>query len=232
VDEVLSVGDMHFQEKSINKMKSFKQAGAAIIFVSHSLSAIRNFCDRCIWLKHGELILDDNAEVVCSEYQKFMDRKDETDKVQKIDKSGIYDEKYKKIKIKKCTTNRNEYITGDDIFITTTLKMNEQVKQYGFGLLIYDKEGKLVTTFNTVREDIILSGTNDKIVISIKDNDFLRGYYYISVSVSDEMIMFSYDRVDFICKFFVNDRKNSKGVPVSEGMFRCKHEWLINGQGV
>ena len=57
VDEVLSVGDMAFQEKSITKMKEIREKGTTILFVSHSLSAIRNFCDRAIWMKNGKIIM-------------------------------------------------------------------------------------------------------------------------------------------------------------------------------
>ena len=48
VDEALSVGDMAFQEKSITKMKEIMKSGTTIIFVSHSLPSIRNFCERAI----------------------------------------------------------------------------------------------------------------------------------------------------------------------------------------
>lgn len=53
VDEVLSVGDVAFQDRSIRKMLSFRDAGRAILFVSHNLSAVEMMCQRVIWLDHG-----------------------------------------------------------------------------------------------------------------------------------------------------------------------------------
>jgi ABC-type polysaccharide/polyol phosphate transport system ATPase subunit len=55
VDEVLSVGDVAFQERSIRKMLSFRDDGRAILFVSHNLSAVEMMCQRVIWLDHGAI---------------------------------------------------------------------------------------------------------------------------------------------------------------------------------
>lgn len=55
VDEVLSVGDMRFQEKCLNKMLSIKDKGITIIFVSHNLAAVDVLCSRTAFLDHGQL---------------------------------------------------------------------------------------------------------------------------------------------------------------------------------
>lgn len=53
VDEVLSVGDVAFQDRSIRKMLSFRDNGKAILFVSHNLSAVEMMCQQVVWLDHG-----------------------------------------------------------------------------------------------------------------------------------------------------------------------------------
>ena len=55
VDEVLSVGDMSFQEKSINKMMAFKDSDASIIFVSHNLASVNLLCARALLIDKGEM---------------------------------------------------------------------------------------------------------------------------------------------------------------------------------
>lgn len=72
VDEVLSVGDMAFQEKSITKMKEIRKQGTTILYVSHSLSSIKHFCSRAIWLSNGKVVLDGNTSFVTEEYKKCM----------------------------------------------------------------------------------------------------------------------------------------------------------------
>ncbi|HEX8967779.1 MAG TPA: polysaccharide ABC transporter ATP-binding protein [Chloroflexota bacterium] len=55
VDEVLSVGDVAFQDRSIRKMLSFRDSGQAVLFVSHNLSAVEMMCQRTVWLDHGRV---------------------------------------------------------------------------------------------------------------------------------------------------------------------------------
>lgn len=70
VDEVLAVGDQHFQEKCISKMKELKEQGKTMVFVTHSLGTVKSFCNRAIWLNKGEIKMDGNPEAVIEEYLK------------------------------------------------------------------------------------------------------------------------------------------------------------------
>lgn len=70
VDEILSVGDIAFQKKSEAKMKNMIGGGTTVLFVSHSLSQIKNLCDRVVWLEHGVVQKVGQAEEVCEEYYK------------------------------------------------------------------------------------------------------------------------------------------------------------------
>ena len=54
LDEVLSVGDAAFQQKCLSRMDDMTGHDRTLLFVSHSIGAVRRFCDRCIWLNHGE----------------------------------------------------------------------------------------------------------------------------------------------------------------------------------
>ena len=70
VDEILSVGDQHFQEKCIDKMKELKEQGKTMVFVTHSLNSAKELCDRGIWLHNGELKMDGDINIVIDEYLK------------------------------------------------------------------------------------------------------------------------------------------------------------------
>lgn len=70
VDEILSVGDQHFQEKCINKMKQLKQEGKTMVFVTHSLESAKELCDRAVWLSNGVLKLDGKTNEVIEQYIK------------------------------------------------------------------------------------------------------------------------------------------------------------------
>ena len=70
VDEILSVGDQHFQQKCLDKMKELKAEGKTMVFVTHSLGSARELCDRAIWLNKGKLQLDGETNEVIDEYLK------------------------------------------------------------------------------------------------------------------------------------------------------------------
>lgn len=70
IDEILAVGDQHFQDKCMNKMQELKKKGKTMVFVSHSAPAIKFLCDRSIWIKDGEIHRDGKTDEVLAEYLK------------------------------------------------------------------------------------------------------------------------------------------------------------------
>ena len=68
VDEILSVGDEHFQNKCIEKMLELKNQGNTMVFVTHSMESVKKLCNRAIWLYNGEIEMDGEAEEVIKKY--------------------------------------------------------------------------------------------------------------------------------------------------------------------
>lgn len=68
VDEILSVGDAAFQEKSRARMMEMMGGGTTVLFVSHSLEQIQEMCNRVLWLEEGEMRMLGPTEEVCSAY--------------------------------------------------------------------------------------------------------------------------------------------------------------------
>ena len=71
VDEILSVGDIAFQEKSMDKMLSMIGGGTTVLFVSHSIEQLQKMCDTIVWLDHGRIVKIGGKEI-CDEYVKTM----------------------------------------------------------------------------------------------------------------------------------------------------------------
>lgn len=70
VDEILSVGDAAFQEKSRAKMMELMGGGATVLFVSHSIDQIQELCNKVIWLEHGHIKMAGEADQVCEAYMR------------------------------------------------------------------------------------------------------------------------------------------------------------------
>lgn len=76
VDEALSVGDLRFQIKCMDKMKEMMDSGVTVLFVSHDINAIRRFCTKGLWLKDGEVQAYGDTNRVCDmflDYLKLVD---------------------------------------------------------------------------------------------------------------------------------------------------------------
>ncbi|WP_456081075.1 ABC transporter ATP-binding protein [Mediterraneibacter sp.] len=68
VDEILSVGDLNFQQKSEAKMRSMITGGTTVLYVSHSIDSVRSLCDKVVWLDHGKVVMSGDTEKVCQAY--------------------------------------------------------------------------------------------------------------------------------------------------------------------
>ena len=79
IDEILAVGDQHFQEKCYRKLKELKDSDKTIVIVTHSLDVVKDLCDRAVWIYKGELKLDGDPIYVIDEYLKqvALDHKEE-----------------------------------------------------------------------------------------------------------------------------------------------------------
>ena len=69
VDEILAVGDASFQQKSRARMLELMKGGTTVLFVSHTMSQIREMCDRVLWLDHGTVKMIGETQKVCDAYE-------------------------------------------------------------------------------------------------------------------------------------------------------------------
>lgn len=69
VDEILSVGDAQFQEKSRKRMMELMGGGTTVLFVSHNLNQLREMCNKVVWLEHGQVRMYGRTQEVCDAYE-------------------------------------------------------------------------------------------------------------------------------------------------------------------
>lgn len=68
IDEILAVGDQHFQDKCFSKLEELKKSDKTIVIVTHSLDQVKRLCTRAIWIKDGEVELDGDPNEVVDKY--------------------------------------------------------------------------------------------------------------------------------------------------------------------
>lgn len=233
VDEALSVGDMAFQERSFTRMKRIRDAGTSILFVSHSPSAVRNFCDRAIWLDGGRMRSIGERLGVCDEYQREMEegiRRElnpiSTTHNNKNSPLQISQDINRTINIIAISSNKKSYRMREDIVIDIGLRFNAPPPVYGVGIIIYDQKGNVVSVINTLRDEIFFSEKIESLKLLIRDNHFAPGEYDITLSVSDDQVMFSFDKLESCLRFTIEMERNSRGLAKVDGLLRCEHEWI------
>ncbi|PEJ59462.1 hypothetical protein CN601_03715 [Bacillus sp. AFS017336] len=72
VDEALSVGDPTFTKRCLDKMNEFKEQGKTIFFISHSLSQVKSFCTKALWMHYGTVREYGECAETCENYQSFL----------------------------------------------------------------------------------------------------------------------------------------------------------------
>lgn len=111
VDEVLSVGDMDFQQKCMGKMESSARDGRTVLVVSHDLSAVHRLCSRAILLDKGSVVLDGNVDAVISAYVS-----------RKLDEGSVY---YQTAAPNKAVNLRKAYWRNSAGFATSEVRYDE-----------------------------------------------------------------------------------------------------------
>lgn len=231
IDEALSVGDMYFQEKCYEKMKQMVKTGATILFVSHSLPAVRNFCKKAVWLEKGHIRSEGRADEVVNEYKQYLESKLNQDAAVKneapvLDPGVNLAKKEKnKILIRKVELDRQCYYMNEDIKLRIGIDYRVENVKFGVGIIVRNTKNEIVTLFNTVRDDIIIEDKIPEVILSLPANDFVEGTYSVSVNLCDDQIMYPLDVENDVASFKIVPLTNKNGVPIAEGHFRHKHDW-------
>ena len=69
VDEILAVGDQSFQARCLDRIRTLRHAGKTLLCVSHATSLLTQFCDRAIWLDHGQVMMQGEIHEVLGAYE-------------------------------------------------------------------------------------------------------------------------------------------------------------------
>src|SRR5699024_5556397 len=116
IDEALSVGDKAFAEKSFQKMEDFKKEGKTMIFVSHSLRQMKNFCQKILWLEYGQVKEYGEVDEVLPKYEAFLEKWQRMNKQERKsyrEKTNLNQKTLITAETKENTINIDDYKTED-----------------------------------------------------------------------------------------------------------------------
>lgn len=242
VDEILSVGDLNFQNKCLKKLQKIKGEGTTIVIVSHSMEQIESICDRSIWLNEGQIVEDDVPGYVHRKYLEFMgtydfkkssvsdkdDKKEdelsEEESVQKrFERNGNGDVRIKRV----CCLNKegkaqNVFATGEEMSVSIAVKVNRptEINVY-FGILRMDYMLCYGTELKKETGIYIKMEQDGEYKIKFPAIELLPSIYKVDIRLYDkngiEVDIFN-EAMEF--RMYSDKKEN--------GMFQMKHEWICD----
>ena len=227
IDEVLAVGDEHFQRKCAEKFAELKRQGKTIVIVSHSLGSVRSLCDTAAWLEGGRVRAVGSAGAVVDDYidEVHDDREEVTgegsrwgsgeariDRIELLDGRGAHTTKVR---------------TGDDVTLRFHYSMTTTIERPVFGMAIHTLDGMHVTGPNTREAECVpasLEGSGH-VDLRVPRLLLLPGTYDISCAITDFATLHTFDYRHRAFRFDVEAGlpKESYGGVVSLG-----GEWRIH----
>ena len=194
VDEALSVGDAYFQHKSFDRIRSFREQGTTLLFVSHDKSAILALCDRCILLDHGRLLMDGPPTAVMDYYNALVAEKESATLVQTVNTDGLTTTRSGTGEVTitdislVCKGDTVDLIeVGEDVTLRLEASCHAPVARLVVGYMIKDRLGQAVFGTNTHHTKQPLVDLNEGDVVNFEFNfpaNLGPGSYSISISLS------------------------------------------------
>ncbi|MFZ5906058.1 MAG: ABC transporter ATP-binding protein [Nitrospirota bacterium] len=179
IDEALSVGDQYFQKKCLEKMDEFKRREKTIIFCSHDLYQVKTFCEKTLWLDHGQVRMFGNSTQVINAYAGHEQTKADTyrEQLQKTQAGSflfITDLSARQAARRECT-------------ITFTVNSAEPFSGHiGWAILRRDMfQVSFMTTQMQGEKPVLFEGTR-RVMIRIEDLNIVNDTYFIYVGIFDQ----------------------------------------------
>lgn len=199
IDEVLAVGDAEFQKKCLGKMKDVSQKdGRTILFVSHNMTAIKNICQKTLFMQHGKLVMEGDTEKIIKQYLSY--ESVGNSKIIFDDPTSAPGNQYVKIKRIEAVP----ILTNIEDPITVHTPINIEIE---FWNEVEDKEINLSLHFNTMNYECVFNvGTEaqflkkglQKAICQIP-GDFLNdGFYTIRIMIVADRANILFDMPDAI----------------------------------
>jgi ABC-type polysaccharide/polyol phosphate transport system ATPase subunit len=179
IDEALSVGDQYFQKKCIDKMDQFKKRKKTVIFCSHDLYQVKSFCEKALWLHHGQIKMFDDSSAVINAYAGYEQTKTESYKTElakdSVGSSFLF--------IKDLSVNHS----GPDLTVEFIVKSLEPFEGHiGWALLRRDMlQISFMSTSMQGKEPVLFSGSK-RVMIKIDNLNLVNDNYFIYVGIFDK----------------------------------------------
>lgn len=231
VDEALSVGDEHFRNKCLDRMNAYKEQGKTILFVSHDLATVRNFCSRVVLIDHGSMLACGKPEEVLDQYLAMVhqDKVLTSPAVSNTPRWGSGEVEIEHAVLKKESgETAGLFDTFDEVELELHYHVKSPLEGAVFGCLIYKSDGTYVHGSNHHWQDggmtLQLNQPGERGVVRcrIPKIPLLPGEYYLTVCCYNHSQAFpqAVDHWERACQFTISERMSTQ-----HGMIALDTQW-------
>lgn len=185
VDEVLAVGDADFQRKCFDYFRQLKKNKKTVVFVTHDMTAVREYCDRAVLVEKSEIVVSGKPSRVATAYTRMFSEESKTDTLNSADDNGRWGDgaiRYTSVRLSR------ERLTDDDdeLIITLDAVADQYVENPVFGFLVKTASGMQVLGTNSKIRQKTIGNINKGEVVTISwsvPNIFADGIHYIDPAI-------------------------------------------------
>jgi ABC-type polysaccharide/polyol phosphate transport system ATPase subunit len=191
VDEVLSVGDVGFQQKSLRRMLDFKMQAKAMVFVSHNLVAVQSVCNRVLYLEKGKIRSIGSPAEVIPAFQRHLTSKDpgvgharSHAAMSNSDHRSLWIES---VVIQDSTSNPTSAIRPDDpVSVALQIRNPGEPLEVTVALAVYQQDGTKCgeTNSTSAGQPMILCTGSNLVRVDFDHMSLVPGGYYLNAAVS------------------------------------------------
>ena len=193
IDEVLSVGDINFQKKCLNRMDELSSAGVAIIFVTHNPYSIERLCQRAIYIRDGEMAAQGSpSDILQAYFDRVIDRSSVLENQNMLaaeQREGTGSFRVKAIGLRDAITGGaiTGFSTGDSVIARIELAVKEPTSAYRMSLRIVDPAGTVISYINlpNARRESLGLEQDSALECRIENINLLPGQYWLDVIASE-----------------------------------------------
>ncbi len=231
VDEVLSVGDVAFQAKSLSKMGDVARSGRTVLFVSHNLGAVTQLCQTGMLLDRGGVVAYGTAEAIVNQHLVSANREGKVDleaRPEVIDSPAYF--RFAELRNSEGSACQH-FPLGSDIGIAFGLRMANESTDVRVSMSIKSADGLAIA--HIVDEDsrfhLPMRKGDISLVATIPDVRLYPGAYYLTLFVSDSVDATVYDHADDCLTFNITDGGllTFRPLPRSSGLLFITPEWAV-----
>jgi len=201
IDEVLAVGDADFQRKCFEYFKSLKRSNKTVVFVSHDMSAVQQYCDRALLINKSKVVEIGNPATIAAHYnQLFMDEEKTVGKP-KQGSSPSGEERWGDGQASWLTVTTDvpskKLASPEYVEITATGKAHQDIDFPIFGFSVKDDQFQQITGQNTIRKQIKIEPLKkgEQFTVSWRmPNIFNTGRYYVDCTIAHDQAAMVSDR--------------------------------------